>query len=198
MKTKKKRGRPRTFEREQTVALAMANYWLEGPQALSVNEFCRRVGLPKPSLYREFGGEDGLLAAALDHYWESVLAPIAERLGPDRSFDESTEALLDFATGERDTPDGCLLAKSRGTRNRLGPTAGARVDEMSRALLDTYEAIVRRGQERGVVRRDVTCEFAGRYLDTQITTALRQAAAGEDPSEVRAQAELAFAALLPS
>ncbi|MEM7137835.1 MAG: TetR/AcrR family transcriptional regulator [Myxococcota bacterium] len=198
MAEKKKRGRPRTFERDRAVSRALDHYWREGPLALSVNEFCRRMGMSKPSLYREFGGEDGLLAEALDRYWGSVLAPIAALLGPDRSFAESTEALIAFASDPGDTPKGCLLAKSRGTRDRLGPAAGARVDELARALRNAYEAVSRRGQERGEVRSDINSEFAARYLDTQVTTALHKVAAGEDPDEVRAQTELALTALLPS
>ena len=69
---------------------------------------------------------------------------------------------------------------------------------MSHALKAAYLAVTTRGQAQGEVRADITSEFAARFLDTQIATALHQVAAGEDPDEVRAQTELALAALLPS
>ena len=174
----------------------MENYWREGPHALSVNEVCRRMGLSKPSLYREFGGEDGLLDAALEHYWKTVLAPLAAYFTPNHSFAETTEVLIAFATDPGERPKGCLLAKSRGVRERFGPVAGARVDTMSRTLKEAYLAMINRARDRGEVRGDITPELAARYVDTQVTTALHQVAAGQDPDEVRAQTELAFAALL--
>ncbi|MBT5864543.1 MAG: helix-turn-helix transcriptional regulator, partial [Ilumatobacter sp.] len=53
----------------------MDAYWREGPDAVSLNEICRRAGVSKPGLYRAFGGEDKLLDAALEHYADVVLAP---------------------------------------------------------------------------------------------------------------------------
>ncbi|MDJ0837743.1 MAG: TetR family transcriptional regulator [Acidobacteriota bacterium] len=176
----------------------MENYWREGLHALSINEICRRTNLSKPSLYREFGGEDGLLAAALECYGEVVIAPRAANLAGDRSFEESVESIIEFLTSPRDTPPGCLLVKMRGAPECLGPLARARVDMMVRGLQEAYEALFVRAQSRGEARGDVSPGLAGRYIDTQVTTALRQIASGEEPDEVRAQAKLAFDALLPS
>ena len=194
MQNKRKRGRPRTFEREQILALAMENYWQEGLHALSINEVCRRTSLSKPLLYREFGGEDGLLDAVLERYRENAIAPQISLLASDRSFAETIEVMIEFiANASR----GCLLVKMRGAPERLGPLTKARVNAIIGDLREAYEAMFVRARGRGEVRSDITPQLAGRYLDTQVTTALRQIAAGDDPDEVRAQARLALAALLP-
>ena len=44
----------------------MRHYWRDGVHAF--NEVCRRVSVSKPSIYREFGGEDGLVEAVLIYY----------------------------------------------------------------------------------------------------------------------------------
>ena len=62
------RGRPKTFDRDRTLDVAMESYWREGPGGISLNEVCRRAQVSKPGLYREFGNEDGLLDAVLTRW----------------------------------------------------------------------------------------------------------------------------------
>ncbi|CAM2066666.1 TetR/AcrR family transcriptional regulator [Sulfidibacter corallicola] len=185
------------MEREPTVMLAMENYWREGVQALSINEVCRRTNLSKPSLYREFGGEDGLLDAALECYGKVVIAPMIAGLDSERSFAETLESMIDTLTAPRDAPQGCLLVKMRGSPESLGTLAKARVDAMVHSLQEAYEALFLRARSLGEARNDVTPRLAARYLDTQVTTVLRQLGSGEEPDQVKAEARLSFAALLP-
>ncbi len=193
---KKKRGRPRTFEREGTIKLAMENYWQEGLYSQSVNEVCRRLNLSKPLLYREFNGEDGLLDAVLEHYVEVVLTPQTAILNSEQSFVETIEVVIEFMTSPSDAPKGCLLVKMRDALERLGPLAKTRVDSVVREIRKAYSEWFIRAKKRGEVRSDIEPELAGQYIDTQVMTVLRQVAADENSDEVRAQARLAFDALL--
>ncbi|MFT6397207.1 MAG: AcrR family transcriptional regulator, partial [Bradymonadia bacterium] len=70
---KRGRGRSKTFDRERTLNVAMDNYWRDGVDGVSLNETCRRAGISKPGLYREFGGEDQFTSAVLARYCETVL-----------------------------------------------------------------------------------------------------------------------------
>ena len=47
----------------------METYWKEGIENVSLNEMCRKIGESKPSVYREYGGEEGLQLAALELYY---------------------------------------------------------------------------------------------------------------------------------
>ena len=62
------RGRPKTMNAEQVLDVAMTAYWQSDAADVSVNAICQMAGISKPSLYREFGSEDGLSRAALDRY----------------------------------------------------------------------------------------------------------------------------------
>ena len=73
---KRGRGRPKTLDRQRIVDAAMQVYWREGLHALSLNALCRRIEISKPGLYREFGGEDGLMEAVLERYRELVVVPL--------------------------------------------------------------------------------------------------------------------------
>ncbi|CAM2010060.1 TetR/AcrR family transcriptional regulator [Acanthopleuribacter pedis] len=197
MQPKRKRGRPRTVEREATVLLAMENYWREGVHTLSVNEICRRTNLSKPALYREFGGEDGLLDAALAHYQKMVIDTMTADIDPNRPFAETLARIVAGLTGPRDTPQGCLLVKVRDNPAAQGPLTQKRVATIVAAMQAGYAALFQQAQARGETRTDISPEPAGRYLDTQINTILRRLAWNEPPEVIAWEACLALSALLP-
>ena len=195
---RKARGRPKTIDRERTVAVAMESYWTDGVHAIGLNEICRRTGIAKPALYREFGGEDGLMAEALDRYWEEVGGALIELMSTDRPFPEGVEALVRFFTEDRGKPVGCLFARMRFSPSRLGPLTAKRVESLRGALRSAYAAWYERGKARGEVNPTIASTVAATFLDMQLTTVLLQMTLGESPDVIRAQAALAFQSLLPT
>ena len=193
---RKTRGRPKKLDRQRTVELAMESYWRDGLNTLSVNEICRRTEISKPGLYREFGGEDGLMEAVLNHYREVVVGEIFSMLSADRPFAEVLKELVSWMTQDHGTPAGCLFAKMRSSPSRLGPATTARVETLRDEMRVAYKAWYQRARARNEVNTTVSPNLAAYYLDTQLTTVLVQMAAGEPPDLVRAQAQLAFASLL--
>jgi AcrR family transcriptional regulator len=164
---------------------------------VSVNEICRRAGVSKPGLYREFGGEDQLMDAALTHYSETVLAPVLATLSADRPFQETLDSLIEFATREEtpDVPSGCLFAEMRSFRWRLGPVTGEHVDRLRTEAVAAYAAWLQRCADHGEIALPAPVEITASFVEAQLTMILTQAAAGEDPATLRAHARLAFALL---
>jgi AcrR family transcriptional regulator len=75
-----KKGRPKTFNKDQASKIAMETYWKEGIENVSLNEMCRKIGESKPSVYREYGGEEGLQLAALELYYKHRVEPVGKIL----------------------------------------------------------------------------------------------------------------------
>ena len=198
--TKRRRGRPKTFDRARTLDVAIDSYWRDGVDAVSVNEICRRAKISKPGLYREFGDEDHLMDAALTRYSETVLGPVLATLSDDRPFRETLDSLIDFATREEtpDVPSGCLFAKMRNFRWRLGPVTGAHVDALREGAVAAYAAWLERRANHGEIELPAPIQATATYVDTQLTLMLTRISAGEDHELVRAHARLAFAVLTTS
>lgn len=192
---KRGRGRPQTLDRQRTVEIAMSSYWCDGVRNVSMNEICRRADVSKPGVYREFGSEDGLMEAAVEHYRTTVIGPLIELLRSDRSFSEVLQQLMLFMTEPAGRPPGCLLAECRSAPGRLGPVTAASVDAVADELRDAYEQWFRQAQARGEVDTAISPDLATHFIDSQFTTVLLQMALGAEPRLVRAQAELAFTAL---
>ena len=74
------RGRPKTIRAEKVLEVAIEAYWQNDLADVSVNSICRAAQASKPSVYREFGNEDGLTRAALESYAEQLLSDVSKIL----------------------------------------------------------------------------------------------------------------------
>lgn len=191
------RGRPKTFDREKTLVVAIDSYWREGVEEVSVNEICRRAGISKPGLYREFGNEDLLMDAVLTRYGDTVLASVLGMLSSDCPFQETLECLIALITSESEsaTPAGCLCAKMTGSQGRLGPVTRKHVQRIREQTVAAYSDWLERSVARGEIVLPVSLEIAATYLYAQITLLLTRMAASENREMIRAHATLAFAPL---
>ena len=102
--TKPPRGRPKTLDRDQVINIAMMSYWTDGPMNVSLNEICKRAGVSKPGVYREFGSEDGLKHTVLSAYSKLLIEQFQPLLNRDKSFEETLEALIAIALQDKNTP----------------------------------------------------------------------------------------------
>ncbi len=188
-------GRPITRNRAHVLETAMNAYWRDDRAAVSVNAVCAMAGVSKPSLYRDFGSEDGLTAAVLEHYAQTVLTGIEALLSSPQSYGAKLDALVSFASDDPRMEAGCLFVKMRATRSRFGP--------QTRALLAATEAYFQAHYARfftdaaacGEWRGGIAPELAASYLQEQMGLAVSQRAAGKPPEAVRAFLALAISVL---
>jgi len=191
------RGRPRTMDADTVRDVAMTAYWQGDPADVSVNAICQMAGISKPSLYRAFGSEDGLMRAALDAYADRVLAEVFAILQGGQGLRQTLRALADFATSDPRMETGCLFYKMRAGRHRLGPETRARVEEIDAAAQAAYAAVLTSRRAAGDWPGGLSAEVAAPYLAEQVALAITQRASGEDPARIRAMLELALRAFVP-
>jgi TetR/AcrR family transcriptional repressor of nem operon len=107
------RGRPRGVKPEQALDAAMRVFWAEGYDAASVDRLCRETGMPRASLYQDFGGKEGLFLAAIAYYVETRIGPVADALGPkgplQTDLSDFFHEVVELATRDAATP-GCLIS----------------------------------------------------------------------------------------
>jgi len=133
------RGRPKSLDRDTAIDAAMHAYW-RGVEHPSLNEVARRVGISKPALYREFGGEDGLLAAGLERYRAEVIVPTLATLSSDGPFAEVLRDELRDAYAAW-----CRRALARG--REVDPSLPAERSGPARALTRSRPAVVEHGRK---------------------------------------------------
>jgi AcrR family transcriptional regulator len=170
----------------------MEAYWSQDPADVSVNTICRLAGVSKPSLYRDFGSEDGLTKATLNRYAQQVLVDVFAILEAGDGLHATLDALIAFACDDPRMETGCLFFKMRNGKHRLGPQTRALVDDIDAAARAAYAAFLRSCRESGEWAGGPTDEAGGRYLSEQVGLAITQRASGEDSGQVRDALSLAL------
>lgn len=193
-----KRGRPQTLDRDAVTKIALACYWRDGPTRVSVSQICQAANVSKPSLYREFGSDDGLREAALDLYRRVALVPYYENMNRGIGFKHEIEALIAFMTQNRTVlgiPSGCLQVEMRSSYCELGDVTRAKVDLIRGETLETYEEWIDRAKSTGECTVDISSRAAAIFCDVQNMGAMRMQREGV-PNEIIAQTlKLGFSAL---
>jgi len=177
---------------ESVLDVAMTAYWQSDPADVSVNAICQMAGISKPSLYREFGSEDGLTRAVLDSYAERVLSDVFAILHRGEGLQATLAALIDFASADPRMETGCLFYKMRAGKHRLGPETRARVEEIDVAAQAAYTAFLQKARDAGDWPDGLSVEAGANYLGEQIALAITQRASGEDPARIREMLTLAL------
>jgi AcrR family transcriptional regulator len=187
------RGRPKTMNADKVLDVAMTAYWRSDPADVSVNAICQMAGISKPSLYREFGSEDGLTRAVLDTYAERVLSAVFAILQSGKGLRDTLYALIDFACADPRMETGCLFYKMRAGKHRLGPATRARVEEIDAAAQAAYAAFLQAARDaRDWWPDGLSVEAGAKYLGEQLALAITQRASGEDPARIREMMALAL------
>jgi AcrR family transcriptional regulator len=195
----RKRGRPKTFDREHVTRVAMMAFWQEGPEATSLNDVCKRAEVSRPSLYREFGGEDGLLAASLQQYFEIAFVPIFKTLESQEPFQVTLENFTAKMTNERaekGIPEGCLLVKIRSAVSHIGPETGKAINSVHAWKLDAYAKWIDRCKENGTLKSDTDTKLLAVYIDAQMNLTMMRDARGDDRAISREILRLALVNLV--
>ena len=189
---KSPRGRPKTMSAEKVLEVAIEAYWQNDLADVSVNSICRAAQASKPSVYREFGNEDGLTRAALEKYAEQLLSDVSKILQSGQGMNETLDALIDFIITDARLETGCLFHKMRAGKNSLGPKTHELVEELNRAAQGNFQTFFQDRRSTGDWYGAVSIDVAAKYLGEQIALALGQRASGENATTIREILSLAL------
>lgn len=113
--TKRNAGRPRSFDRDAALDIAMDLFWRHGFEATSTTQLVTAMGISQPSLYSAFGSKDTLYREALDLYVRRYGGLIPCMLqAPGTAYDAMAALLANAARQYTDAghPPGCMVACS--------------------------------------------------------------------------------------
>lgn len=170
--TKKYRGRPKLFSREELVAQVMELFWEKGYNNLSLNEIAKETGLTRASLYNAFTTKEALFLEAVNYYAahsaDAALERIksGERIGPVfyRLFDEASKSRA--ADKKR---RGCLaincINELIASNTELGETFAAMYDK--RRML--IQKLIRQAIDQKELAADTDPELTANMIQTFIT-----------------------------
>src|ERR1700722_4262781 len=186
-------GRPREFDIDRALEVAMELFWRQGYEGTSLADLTRELGLTRPSLYAAFESKEALFLKALDLYEARAGYRQAALAAPTAS--TYARALLEGAAdlhGDKRNPPGCL-----GVQGALAcsPQSQAIRNELARRR-KVGERIIRdrlkKFQAEGDFPEDSDPSVLARYLSIVIYGITIQASGGATRKELRSVVELAL------
>ena len=191
-------GRPVSFDRTSTIEAATELYWQSGVAATSFNEVSRVLGVSKPTLYRYFGDEDGLVSTAIQHYvtQRTLHTELLNATGDLRTdlnawFDKQIDDLYE-RTEDASMPTGCLLMECVQLGKALGEKSTATVREAVIEFLGMFEERLKIAREAGQLRPGIDLDAAVRLVAGQTIIAKNVVLIGEPKENLKRMVALAI------
>lgn len=110
---KKSRGRPRVFDMDEALDMALKIFWARGYEGASIAELTETIGVSKPSLYAAFGNKEELFYKALMRYASGPVAFVNDVLKEPTARKVAESFLLraaEFLTDPQH-PKGCMIVQ---------------------------------------------------------------------------------------
>lgn len=146
-------GRPRSFDRDTALAVAVEQFWRTGYEGTSIAVLTTAMGVTPPSLYAAFGDKESLFEEASALYFQRTCEALDLAAARPTVRQAITAMLDDTARAHTDaeTPLGCLML----TEPRLASQRAA----LHERLRDRIAQGVREGDLPDTVRPDELASF---------------------------------------
>ncbi|WP_206365377.1 TetR/AcrR family transcriptional regulator [Siculibacillus lacustris] len=192
------RGRPRKFDREAALQIAVRMFWRRGFEATGIQDLADAMGLAPPSLYAAFGDKKTLFREAIAAYQAGPGAfarRAAEDGGPAREVIAASLRAAAHAFTDGEHPPGCMVILS--TTNH-GPGADDLAAWLRTLRTDGTQADWTRRIERdvadGLLPAGTDAAGLARFYMTVLEGMSIQAGDGADRAALEAVATLAMTA----
>jgi AcrR family transcriptional regulator len=186
-------GRPREFDVDKALELALQVFWRKGYEGASMTDLTETMGITKPSLYSAFGNKEELFRKALDRYVDGpggyvqvALAKPTVRGVVEHLLYEAADAVTD-----PNHPPGCLAVQ--GALSCGDAAESIKQELMSRRA--NGEQDLRKRFERAIAEGDLPAgsdaDLAA-YISAILQGMAVQAAGGTSRAQLRKIAEMAL------
>ena len=187
-------GRPREFDVDKALDLALQVFWRKGYEGASMADLTETMGITKPSLYSAFGNKEELFRKALDRYvdgpggyFQVALAKPTARAVVEHLLYESAAAITD-----PNHPPGCLAVQ--GALSCGDAAESIKQELMSRRAKGEQD--LRARFERAIAEGDLPSGSDAADLAAYLSAILQgmavQAAGGTTRAQLRKIAEMAL------
>ncbi|MGI9598341.1 MAG: TetR/AcrR family transcriptional regulator, partial [Acidimicrobiales bacterium] len=144
-------GRPQEFDREQVLTSAVFAFWSGGYKATTVGDLERATGVDRSTLYKSFGGKDGLYRTAADTYIAMATEQLFSKLHDGTDGVEDILAFIDTlsASYRAGQPKGCYIVNDMGDVDEYDAT-----NRYFDILLTGFRAALERAADTGQIPAD--------------------------------------------
>ena len=196
MINRKIRGRPRKATREDLSFRAMEIYRHQGFSRVSFNEICRQLDIAKPSIYRNFGSEEGLITSALELHGLDILEKLNNIIQTDENFLDQLEKLQDFFINiPLAYNQGCLILQARRIQGDLSNEAVELLISIEQKFVKTLELWIKSAIRLKEVSKNLKPRIGAHLILSLIGFCQTAISGGKSTNDVREVMSLSLLSL---
>jgi TetR/AcrR family transcriptional repressor of nem operon len=155
-------ARPKTYQREDVLRKATELFARKGFEGAHLQELVEVTGLNRFSLYKEFGGKEGLFQAALDGYIER-LAELTSVLQREPAGLENVRAFYALLLGH-EFPHGCLAVNTIREKHVIPAYVYATVERFALATEAAFLRNLTAARQQGQLAPDADVVALSKFL----------------------------------
>lgn len=186
-------GRPREFDTDTALDLALHVFWRKGYEGASMTDLTEAMGITKPSLYAAFGNKEDLFRKALDRYvdgpggyFRTGLEKATAREAVEHILYESVEAVTDPRN------PGCLAVQGALCCGDAAETIKQELMARRSKSEDDLRLRFARAVADGDLPADADAGDLARYVSAILQGMAVQAAGGAPREQLRKLADMAM------
>ncbi|RST20765.1 TetR/AcrR family transcriptional regulator [Streptomyces sp. WAC04770] len=187
-------GRPRGFDEEAALDLAVEVFWRQGYEGTSISDLTDAMGINRPSLYATYGNKEQLFHRAFDRYRKTKTAYIAN------AFEQPTAyaVIESFLRGSADAltadghPLGCLSVQGGLA---CSPRNAGIPDALAAGRATTERALAQRlarATQDGDLQEKTDPQALARFVMILSEGFAVHATAGTEPADLHASIDIAL------
>jgi AcrR family transcriptional regulator len=185
-------GRPREFDLEKALDIALQVFWRRGYEGASMADLTEAMGITKPSLYAAFGNKEELFRKTLDRYVDGPGGYVQVALAKPTAREVVEHLLFQAADAvtDPDHPPGCLAVQG-------ALTCGEAAESIKQELMSrraSAERDLRRRFERAIAEGDLVegadAADLARYISAILQGIAVQATGGASRQQLRKIAQM--------
>lgn len=161
-------GRPKSFDEDEVLVLAMNYFWEHGYENSSLDDLLVTMGIKKSSFYHAFKNKEDLFSRCLALYGKTLLnyfETLKNEVGPKAALLALSEGMINELK-ETGKIRGCLLMNSGKECYNRHTALSHQIGVGLHFLLEACEQFVKEAQVQGEISKEKEAKIiAGRYIN---------------------------------
>ncbi|MCH2037331.1 MAG: TetR/AcrR family transcriptional regulator [Rickettsiales bacterium] len=166
-KIKRGKGRPKHFDRDAVLKLAMGVFCQNGYQGSSMAELSKAMGMNPPSIYHAFTDKEHLFIEVLDYYHAPYLKMVNELFATDATIQARMKELFNVIEAHHSCNDtqGCLIVNSGIASSDESTLIGKKIKKLHRINEDILCDALTKAQDKGEISENANIQKIACYIN---------------------------------
>lgn len=191
-------GRPREFDIDRVLEAATQQFWAIGYEATSLQDLLKSMSLSKSSLYQTFGSKHELFIRCLEHYQQSMVDKLKEKLENSSSVKQFVSEFLEGVIAEsnnRSGRKGCFLVNTANELSQRDADIGRVVTDGTSNVAKVFQQAIELGIKKNEISAKPPVEHLVGYLMTTISGLRTMIKAGAEQNTLKPVVDLIIKSL---